>query len=65
MNGWPTEYLYGRAAIVGIFAISRCEGDHALLGIGDVGAVVVEGAERADHAAHHRHRMGVTRRKPR
>ena len=34
-------------------------GDHPLLGIGDVGAIVVEGGERADHAAHDRHRVGV------
>jgi hypothetical protein len=25
MNGWPIEYLNAIAAIVGIFAISRCE----------------------------------------
>jgi hypothetical protein len=34
--------------------------DHALVGIVDVGRVVVEGRQRADHAAHHRHRVGVT-----
>ncbi len=34
-------------------------GDLALLGIGDVGGVVIEGRQRADHAAHDRHGMGV------
>ena len=34
-------------------------GDHALVRIGDVGRVVIEGRQRADHAAHDRHRMRV------
>ena len=34
-------------------------GDQPVLRIEDVEAVVVEGRERADDAAHHRHRMGV------
>ncbi len=34
-------------------------GDHALLGIVDVGEVVIEGRQRADDAAHHRHRVRV------
>ncbi len=34
-------------------------GDHALVRIGDVGRVVIEGRERADAAAHDGHRMGV------
>ena len=34
-------------------------GDHPLLRIVDVGAVVIEGRQRADHAAHDRHRMRV------
>ncbi len=34
-------------------------GDEALLRVGDVGAVVIEGGERAHHAAHHRHGMRV------
>ena len=34
-------------------------GDHALVRIGDVGGVVIEGRQRADAAAHHRHRMRV------
>ena len=33
--------------------------DHALVRIGDVGGVVIEGRQRADAADHHRHRMGV------
>jgi len=33
--------------------------DFALLGIGDVGAVVIEGRQRADHAAHDRHGVRV------
>ena len=33
--------------------------DHALVRIGDVGRVVIEGRQRADHAAHDRHRMRV------
>ena len=35
-------------------------GDHALLGIGDVRAVVIEGRQRADDPAHDRHRVRVT-----
>ena len=34
-------------------------GDLALARIGDVGRVVIEGRQRAHHAAHDRHRMGV------
>ena len=34
-------------------------GDHALVRIGDVGEVVIEGRQRADAADHHRHRMRV------
>ena len=34
-------------------------GDLALARIVDVGGVVIEGRQRPDHAAHHRHRMGV------
>ena len=34
-------------------------GDHALLRIVDVGGVVIEGRQRADRAAHDRHRMRV------
>ena len=34
-------------------------GDHALLRVVDVGGVVIEGGERAHHADHHRHRVGV------
>ncbi len=34
-------------------------GDDALTRVVDVGAVVVEGRERADHAAHDRHRMRI------
>ena len=34
-------------------------GDHALMRIGDVGGVVIEGRQRADRAGHHRHRMRV------
>jgi hypothetical protein len=34
-------------------------GDHALVRIVDVGRVVIEGRQRADHAAHDRHRMRV------
>ena len=34
-------------------------GDLTLLGIADIGRVVVEGGERANHADHHRHRMGI------
>jgi hypothetical protein len=34
-------------------------GDHALVRIGDVGRVVIEGRERADTAAHDGHRVGV------
>ena len=33
--------------------------DHALVRVGDVGRVVIEGRQRADHAAHDRHRMRV------
>ena len=33
--------------------------DHALVRVGDVGRVVIEGRQRADHAAHHRHRVRV------
>ena len=33
--------------------------DHALVGIGNIGAVVIEGRQRADHAAHDGHRMRV------
>jgi hypothetical protein len=33
--------------------------DHALMRIGDVGGVVIERRQRADHAAHHGHRVGV------
>ena len=33
--------------------------DHALVRIGDVGRVVIEGRQRADDAAHDRHRVGV------
>ena len=33
--------------------------DLALLGIADIGRVVVEGGERANHADHHSHRMGI------
>ena len=34
-------------------------GDHALLRIVDIGGVVIEGGEGADHADHHRHRVGI------
>ena len=34
-------------------------GDHTLVGIGDIGRVVIEGRQRADDAAHHRHRVRV------
>ncbi len=34
-------------------------GDHALVRIGDVGRVVIEGRHRADRGDHHRHRMRV------
>ena len=34
-------------------------GDHALMRIGNIGGVVIEGRQRADRAHHHRHRMGV------
>jgi hypothetical protein len=47
------------AAIVGILAIRRWRGDLALARIVDVGGVVIEGRQRADHAAHDRHRMRV------
>ena len=33
--------------------------DHPLVLIGNVGRVVIEGRQRADHAAHHRHRMRI------
>ena len=33
--------------------------DPPMLGVRDVQAVVIEGRQRADHAAHHRHRMRV------
>jgi hypothetical protein len=33
--------------------------DHALVRIGNIKAVVIEGRQRADHAAHHRHRVRV------
>ena len=59
MNGWPSEYLYAIAAIVGILAISRCEVDQPVVRIEDVEAVVVEGRQRPDDAAHHRHRVGI------
>ena len=34
-------------------------GDHALVRIGDVGGIVIEGRQRADAAAHDGHRVGV------
>src|SRR6266480_4899286 len=34
-------------------------GDHPLVGVMDVGRVVIEGRQRADHAAHDRNRVGV------
>jgi hypothetical protein len=55
MKGWPTEYLYAQAAIVGTFAISR----NALPGIIDIEVVVVEGGQGANHAAQDGHRMGI------
>jgi hypothetical protein len=39
------------AAMVGILAIMRMGGDLALLRIGDVGGVVIEGRQRADRHA--------------
>ena len=30
-----------------------------MVGVMDIGRVVIEGRQRADHAAHDRHRMGV------
>jgi hypothetical protein len=48
------------AAMVGILAIRRMEATIALLGIViDVGGVVIEGRQRADHAAHDGHGMRV------
>jgi hypothetical protein len=44
------------ATSVGILAISRCA---AVLRVMDVGAVVIEGRERADQARHHGHRVRV------
>ena len=41
---------------LGDHAVGR---DHAVARIGDVGGVVIEGGKRADHADHHRHRVGV------
>ena len=34
-------------------------GDHPLLRIIDIGRVVIEGGQRADHTDHHRHRVRV------
>jgi hypothetical protein len=47
------------ATSVGIFAIRRIAGDLAVLRVVDVGAVVIEGRQRADQAGHHRHRVRV------
>jgi hypothetical protein len=44
-EGWPTEYLYAMAAMVGILAIRRWA-NAALHRIGDVGRVVIEGRAR-------------------
>ena len=35
-------------------------GNLAMFRIGNIGAVVIEGAERANHAAHNRHRVRIT-----
>jgi hypothetical protein len=35
------------------------EGDAAILGVGEISRVVIEGRQRADHADHHRHRVRV------
>ena len=45
--------------MVGILAISRWLAISRCSRIVDVGGVVIEGRQRADHAAHDRHRMGV------
>ena len=38
--------------------------DHAVLGIRNIGAVMVEGRKRADHAAHDCHGMGIPAKSP-
>ena len=59
MNGWPIEYLKALAASRRHLRDHADRGDHALVGIMDVGGVVIEGRHRPDAAAHHRHRMRV------
>ena len=53
------EYLNAIAAMVGILAIRRWLAISRCMRIVDVGGVVIEGRQRADHAAHHRHRVRV------
>ena len=59
MNGWPDRIFEGVRGDRRRLGDHPDRRDHALVGIMDVGRVVIEGRHRADHAAHHRHRVRV------